>query len=134
MVGQAQGGRDGSLFLQTTLMGRVSTPQTQTPTQRSRKRTSHPLNDTTRSQRQRLCSNSPSDASPARIPLMDRLPNLEIRGNNNQTRRRKRISRATRRKITSPPITLIPLVERLAQQDLHGQNQQAADGDNFGDP
>ena len=28
----------------------------------------------------------------------------------------------------------IPLVERLSQRDLHGQNQQAADGDTFGDP
>ena len=141
MVSQAQGGRDGSLFLQTTLMGRVSTHQNQTPTtQRRRKRSSLPSNDSTRSQRQRLCSNLLSEAPPTRIPLRNRLLNHETHGNNNQSRRKKRLNqpqgdndRVIRRKVTPTPITLIPLVERLAQHDLHGQNQQAADGDTFGD-
>ena len=45
MVSQAQGGRDGSLFLQTTLMGRVSTHPNQTPNQRRRKRSSFPARE-----------------------------------------------------------------------------------------
>ena len=145
MVSQAQGGRQGSRFLQTTLMGRVSTHQNQTPIQRRRKRTSQPSNTSTRSQRPRLCSNTPSDVPPARAPLTARLPNHDIHGHNHQSRRRKCISlpssdsaRFQRRKISSytpfvVPITLIPSVERLSQHILHGHNQQAADGDTFGD-
>ena len=141
MVSQAQGGRLGSVFSKTTLMGRVSTQQNQTPTQCRRKRTSQPSNDSTRSQRRRLCSDTPFDVPSARVPLMARLLNHEINGNNHQSRRRKRISlppsddtRVHRRKVSSAPITLIPLVERLSQRDLRGHNQQAADGDTFGDP
>ena len=145
MVSQAQGGRHRSVLSQTTLMERVSTQQNQTPTQRRRKRTSQPSNDSTRSQRQRLCSDTPFDVPPARVPLMARLPNHDTHGHNHQSRRRKRISlspsdrtRSQRQRISSStpfavPITLIPLVERLSQHDLHGHNQQAADGDTFAD-
>ena len=91
MVSQAQGGRQGSVFFQTTLMGRVPTHQIQTPPQRRRKRTSIPSSDSTRSQRRRLCRNNPDVV----------------------------------------PITLIPLVDRLSQHDLHDHNQQTADGDSF---
>ena len=140
MVSQAQGGRQGSRLIQPTLMGRVSTHQNQTPTQRRRKRSSLPSNDTPRFQRQRLCSNLLSDAPPTRISLMTRLPNHEMVDPTNQLRRRKRgrlplcdLRRHTRRKVDLPPIHLIPTIERLAQHDLHGQNQQAADGDTFGD-
>ena len=144
MVSQAQGGRDGSLFLQTTLMGRVSTHPNQTPNQRRRKRSSLPANDTSRSQRQRLCPHS--DASHARVSMLDRLPIHASHGNpknalpgsSNQQGRHKRTrppqgedQRALSRRRTLPPITLIPSAERMAQRDLHGQNQQAADGDTF---
>ena len=114
MVSQAQGGRLGSVFSKTTLMGRVSTQQNQTPTQCRRKRTSQPSNDSTRSQRRRLCSDTPFDVPSARVPLMARLLNHEINGNNHQLRRRKRIglpprgvTRVHRRKVFSASITLI---------------------------
>ena len=93
MVSQAQGGRQGSVFFQTTLMGCVSTHQIQTPPQRRRKLISLPSSDSTRSQRRRLCTNNPDFI----------------------------------------PITFIPLVEQLSQHDLQGHNQQAVDGDTFGD-
>ena len=126
-------------------MGRISTHQNQTPIQRRRKRTSQLSNTHTRSQRPRLCSNVPSDVTPARVPLMARLPHHDTHGVNQQSRRRKRISlppsdstRFQRQRISfsTPfpvPITLILLVERLSQHDLHSHNQQAADGDTFGD-
>ena len=139
MVSQAQGGRQGRRLIQPTLMGSVPT-QNQTPNQRRRKRTSLPSNESVRSQRHRTCVDHPSDVPPTRFPLMNRHPNHDIHDPTNQLRRRKRgrlplcdLRRHTRRKVELPPIHLIPTTERLAQHDLHGQNQQAADGDTFGD-
>ena len=146
MVSQAQGGRHGSVFLQTTLIGRVSTHQNQTPTQRRRKRTSQLSSASTRSQRPRFCSNIPSDVLTTRIPWVARLSQHDLHSHNQQSRRRKCTSlpssdstRSQRQRLCSNIpfvvlITLIPLVDRLSQHDLHGHNQQAADGDTFGDP
>ena len=145
MVSQAQGGRQGSFFFQTTLMGRVSTHQIQAPTPRRQKCTSQPSSASTRSQRQSLCSNIPSDVPTTRIPLVDRLSHHDIYGHNQQSYRRKRISlpssdstRSQRQRFspTTPSvvlITLILLVDILYQHDLHGHNQQAADGDTSAD-
>lgn len=67
-------------------------------------------------------------------------PKNALPSSSNQQGRHKRTrppqgedQRAPSRRRTLPPITLIPLAERMTQRDLHGQNQQAADGDTFGD-
>ena len=146
MISQAAGGRHGGSFSQTTLMGDVSTTQNQPPTQRRRKRPSQKPSTSTRSQRPRLCSNIPSDVPTPRIPLVARLSHRDMHGYNQQSRRRKRTglpsrdsTRSQRQKVSSTttfvlPITLIPLMDRLSQHNLHGHNQQAADGDTFRDP
>ena len=105
-----------------------------------------PSGYSTRSQRQRLCTNNPDVVPTTLIPLMDRLSQLDLHGHNQQARRRKCTSlpssvstRSQCQRLCSTnydvvPITLIPLVDRLSQHDLHGHNQQAADDDTFGDP
>ena len=145
MISQAEGGRHGGGFSQTTRMGGVSTSQNQALTQHRRKRISQLSSASTRSHRPRLCSNIPSVVPTARIPLVARLPHQDNHGSTQQTRRRKRTSlpsgdsiRSQRQKVfsTTPfavPITLIPLAERLSQHNLHGHNQQTTGGDTFGD-
>ena len=134
MVSQAQGGRQGSVFFQTTLMGRVPTHQIQTPPQR--RRTSLPSSDSTRSQRRKLCTNIPDVVPFTVTSLVDTLSQNNLHYHNQQARRQQQTgsnlnpplrepsqlragspsSKGTRSQIqflssfpSAVPITLIPL-------------------------